>query len=117
MYTSRFTPANCSIRVRPLRSSRSGANVVNQYAIDFPGGVAFQSYDSLIAVFERDDGRLTLGRHYDYSATTSKYLAQWLRENFPFWDEIRTDYAGKSLKDTLRKAMEADCIGYNPDMV
>lgn len=112
----RFPPISTAYHVRPIISPRSGEAVRNQYSIEFPGGVAFQSYDSLIAIFEREDGRLTLGRDFDYSVTTSKWLHEWLRENFPFWDDIRSEYQGKSLSDTLRKAMAAGCIGYDENM-
>lgn len=107
-----------NFRVSPITSPRSGEAVRNQYAISAPGYRAFQSYDSLIAVFNVETGRLTLGRHFDYSVTTSKYLHVWLKEYAAgVWYDIRNEYQGKSLKDTLQKAIDAGAVDYDPDMV
>ena len=102
-----------NVHIRPITSSRSGRAVANQYTIQGPGYIAFQSYDSLIAVKAGD--RLTLGRHWDYSVTTSKYLWQWLSDNC--WYIVRQLPDGKSGADRIRKAIAAGLIYYDPDMV
>ena len=61
--------------VRNLASPRSWRPVANQYDLVMEKGVAFQSYDSLIAV--RMGGYLYLTDYHDYSNTTSKYATQW----------------------------------------
>ena len=104
-----------NIHVCPIASPRSGEAVRNQYTIKTPTLICFQSYDSLIAVYDIETETLTLGYHFDYSVTTSKYLHEWLKEycyrlycNFP---------KGKSLKDTLYKAIDAGMIIYDENMI
>jgi hypothetical protein len=62
-------------RFRNLCSPRSQRPVANQYDIEHENGIAFQSYDSLIAV--RMNGYLYLTDDHDYSSTTSKYATEW----------------------------------------
>ena len=61
--------------VHNLSSPRSGRDVPNQYELVCENGIAFQSYDSLIAV--RMNGYLYLTADHDYSKTTSKYATEW----------------------------------------
>lgn len=63
------------VRVRNLCSPRSYRPVSNQYDLEHENGIAFQSYDSLIAV--RMNGYLYLTDSHDYSNTTSKYATEW----------------------------------------
>lgn len=46
----------------------------NQYKILFTNCKVFQSYDSIIAIKYKDSEILHLGKDYNYSITTSKYL-------------------------------------------
>jgi hypothetical protein len=62
-------------KVRNLSSPRSWRPVANQYDLEHENGIAFQSYDSLIAV--RMNGYLYLTSDHDYSNTTSKYATEW----------------------------------------
>ena len=62
-------------RVRNLTSPRSWQPVPNQYDLEHENGIAFQSYESLIAV--RMNGYLYLTDYHDYSKTTSKYATEW----------------------------------------
>lgn len=62
-------------KVRNLTSPRSYRPVANQYDLEMDNGIAFQSYDSLIAV--RMNGYLYLTDYHDYSNTTSKYATEW----------------------------------------
>ena len=71
------------MKVRNMVSASSGREVANQFIISGDSKVIFQSYDSTICVIDYNkEGaeRITLGRHWDYSKTTSKYLYQFLRE-------------------------------------
>lgn len=77
------------LKVKNMVSASSGREVANQFVItnydDFNNTVTFQSYNSTICVVDfnkQGAERLTLGRHWDYSRTTSKYLYQFLREYF-----------------------------------
>jgi len=60
--------------------NNSGRAINNQFTISFNGGIAFQSYDSIIAI-KYDDDRVVLDKDYwNYSRTTSKYRSQFLNE-------------------------------------
>lgn len=104
-----------NIHVCPICSPRSGEPVRNQYTIKFPGKVCFQSYDSLIAVYDIEHEHLILGYHFDYSVTTLKYLREWLKKYcYPLYCDLPR---GKSLKDTLYKAIDNGLIEYDENMV
>lgn len=61
-------------------TGRSGP-VANQFLIRTEDGVAFQSYDSVIA-FKQYGGPVFLDRYYwDYSVTTGRYRNQFLGLN------------------------------------
>ena len=62
-------------KVQCLQSPRSGRDVPNQFDLIHENGIAFQSYDSLIAV--RMNGYLYLTDSHDFSKTTSKYATEW----------------------------------------
>lgn len=66
-------------KVTNLASPRSGRDVPNQYELIHENGIAFQSYDSLIAV--RINGTLYLTDYHDYSNTTAKYATAWTGHN------------------------------------
>lgn len=66
------------VKVSNLKT-RSGSDAPNQFHIDLGNGdVAFQSYNSTIAVIDKEG--LRFGKHWDYSRTTVKYLNQWLSD-------------------------------------
>ena len=50
----------------------------NQFKVFLGNGVAFQSYDSLIA-FKNDEGKVFLSDKWAYSKTTLKHLKLFLR--------------------------------------
>ena len=62
-------------KVQNLSSPRSYREVPNQYDLVCENGIAFQSYQSLIAV--KMNGYLYLTDYHDYSKTTSKYCNEW----------------------------------------
>lgn len=61
-------------KVVSLTSPRTGNTVANQVVIQCTNGTIFQSYESIIAVRLRTDGKLYVTDDFDYSKTTSKYL-------------------------------------------
>lgn len=103
------------LKIMPCTSTRTGEAVKNQYVISMPGVYAFQSYDSLIAVYNIDLQQLTLGKHFDYSVTTSKYLWQFLREHC--YSIYRKLPNGKSGKDILQKAINSGIVIYDENMI
>ena len=52
----------------------------NQFVIFGEQGVYFQSYDSVIAQKNYDDGKIYLSPSWDYSKTTLKHLYIFLRD-------------------------------------
>jgi hypothetical protein len=67
-------------KVNSLISNRSGRPVPNQFEIETDKYYIFQSYNSIIAKKERGFmGKVILDpKYWDYSATTLKYLKQFL---------------------------------------
>ena len=68
-----------NINVKNMRTSR-GNDVPNQFIIRTEEGTYFQSYNSMI-VFIPKEGKIQLGRNWDYSVTTGKYRNDFLGEN------------------------------------
>lgn len=64
--------------VQNFVSPRSGKAVANQFIVRTENGTFFQSYRSIVAKVD-NLGNVTLGRDWDYSRTTLKYLMQFLR--------------------------------------
>ena len=67
-------------KVENMTSPSSGREVANQFLIKIGGTEYFQSYDSIIGMWDKDG--ITLDETYwEYSTTTAKYRNQWLRMN------------------------------------
>ena len=60
--------------------NNSGRTVPNQFIIQGDNGRLFQSYDSAIALIDKDNV-VHLSQHWDYSTTTGKYRNQFLNED------------------------------------
>ena len=71
------------IKVRNMQNSK-GNNVPNQFIITCGRKTYFQSYDSIIAIINRDDEQTEIildeGK-WDYSVTTGKYRNYFLGES------------------------------------
>ena len=76
MFTANFTaPADADIstvHVVNMQSPRTGKPVINQFVVESSRYSFFQSYDPLIAVYDKKAHRVTLGCMWDYSQTTLK---------------------------------------------
>ena len=73
----------------------------------------FQSFDSIICIVDRHRSKITIGKNYDYSVTTSKYTAQF------FNDELGINGVNRT---RLRDAIKHGClcnysIEYNENLV
>lgn len=66
------------MKVKNMTSSR-GNDVPNQFLIETNEGTMFQSYNSNIA-FKYNNGKVVLGKNWDYSKTTGKYRNMFLGE-------------------------------------
>jgi hypothetical protein len=68
------------VRVENIKSPRSGRPVANQFLIQTPEGVYFQSYRTIIA-FQPLSGPIQLdANRWDCSVTTGKYRNWFLGE-------------------------------------
>ena len=85
--------------------TEGGYKVKNQWVLYDGDTIYFQSYFSIIAKLE--GGKLTLGRHWNYSHTTAKYRNKFIRHF--------TGMDGRA--DNLRKLMKEGTILYDETMV
>ena len=60
--------------------NEKGNPAANQFVINGNAGVYFQSYDSVIAQKNYDNGKIYLSPSWDYSKTTLKHLYIFLRD-------------------------------------
>lgn len=67
-------------KVSQMISERSGRPVKNQFIVTTEDGEWFQSYNSLIAFKPFGNGKILIGKDWDYSVTTGKYRNQFLGE-------------------------------------
>ena len=82
-------------KVKNMVSSQ-GNKVPNQYIIDTSGKEIFQSYKTIIAMKDYQNGKIYLDeRKWNYSTTTSKY---------------RNIFLGESSKETLKKIQNKEYI-------
>lgn len=99
--------------VRNMVSPRSGRPVANQFIINSNNAVIFQSYDSVIAIVDYDAqgaAELTLGKNWDYSTTTAKYLYEFLNEY------TRHIFGGNANRKAVKSAIENNEILYNDNL-
>lgn len=68
------------IKVRNMRSNRSGRNVSNQFVIETPSSRIFQSYNSVVVKIENGQTYLDCN-YWNFSNTTNKHRSTFLNEN------------------------------------
>ena len=71
------------MKIMNMNSTRTNKPVANQFVFIDADKIVFQSYESICCIIEKTAkgiGRITLGRDWDYSVTTCKYLFAFLRE-------------------------------------
>lgn len=69
------------MKIENMTSTR-GNKVANQFIAEFGNYTAFQSYSTLIAVYDHKNDTLYQDENF-YSVTTSKYLNIFIREYQP----------------------------------
>lgn len=55
-----------------------------------------QSYDSIIALYDKSTGWLTLFPKWDYSKTTKNHLFKWLSTTAPEYYNMLSEYKSKA---------------------
>lgn len=78
--------------------SSKGNKVANQFIIEFDNFIVFQSYNTLIAVYDHENDVMYQDIE-KYSMTTSKYLNMFIREYQPL-------HISKVKNNTLHKIIE-----------
>lgn len=58
----------------------NGNHAVNQFLVETTERTYFQSYETIIAVKDNNNGNITLSQDWCNSKTTSKHLYIWLRD-------------------------------------
>ena len=86
-------------------TGRTGKPVANQFIIMMPDGCIFQSYHSRICYYDIDENKLYFGTNWCYSRTTSKYLAQFLKECVPRWYDRLMSYGKRTLAGNIQQAI------------
>lgn len=78
-----------------------GNGAVNQFVLTVGNTIAFQSYDSTIAVVDRDDKTVTIFPDWNYSKTTGKHRNIFFRDYANIPDLASADGIKKALKNGL----------------
>lgn len=84
----------------------------NQFIYEDDKKVIFQSYDSIIAIYDKKKVCLTLGRDWDYSKTTKKHLYLFIYDFvrvYPISSIAYEKNKTKAIKDLIKSKV----IKYN----
>ena len=77
--------------------------------------VVLQSYNSIVAIVDRESGITTLGRHWDYSVTTLKHVYQFLEEyqpNLPY-----SILNSRTKKRSVENLIKDGFVFYDPELI
>ena len=73
------------IKVENMTSERSGRSVANQFIITTDNEITFQSYESIVAIYNRQTKVVKIYNDIaNCSRTTAKYFRQFLAVYIPF---------------------------------
>lgn len=78
----------------------------NQFVMEDNKKAIFQSYESVIAEYDKINDILTLGVDWDYSNTTRKYLYIFLEEIIPRLSQLHEDITSALLTKNKRKSIQ-----------
>lgn len=93
-----------------VHEMRKNAYVIDNAEMD---EIILQSYNSTVAVYDKEAEILTLGRHWDYSATTLRHIRQFLDEYIP-----RLPYmASATTKRGIEKLIKNKLVFYDAELV
>lgn len=95
----------------------------NQFIMEDDKKTIFQSYDSIIAIFDKKTRDLTLGCDWDYSRTTLKHLYIFLRDVI-YYDmtpeqkqDIMSALQSANTKKALQKLIDNKKINYESGLI
>lgn len=78
----------------------------NQFVMEDNEKAIFQSYESVIAEYDKINDILTLGIDWDYSNTTRKHLYIFLEEIIPRFSQLHEDITSALLTKNKRKSIQ-----------
>lgn len=85
----------------------------NQFLIENNDVAIFQSYDSVVAVYDKNTSELLLGCDFDYSVTTLKHL-YWFIAWFTERDDIKdVVFNASNKKQAIIKLIKQGVISYD----
>ena len=92
--------------------------VKNQFILENDEQLIFQSYNSIIAVYDKENDEMTLGNNWDYSTTTSKYLYKFIDTYFYYRNSKYNDLSkalcnANNKRNIIKKAIESGLIKLN----
>lgn len=97
-------------------------HVKNQFIIEDEDKIIFQSYASTIAIYNKPMHLLTLGKNWDYSTTTRKYLYMFINDYTYVKDEEENCYIDNYLNNTtnkrayIQKLIDRKVINYSEEL-
>lgn len=94
----------------------------NQFILENDKQLIYQSYHSIIAVYDKQKDKLTLGRDWDYSTTTSKYLYKFIDTYFYYmnskYKELSKELCNTNNKiNTIKKAIKNGLIEFDEELI
>ena len=87
----------------------------NQFIIESPEKVIFQSYQSTVAVIDKTGQHLTLGKDWDYSNTTRKHLYLFI-EVYCYHISILKALDQPNKAKAIQKLIDNGVIAYNENI-
>lgn len=78
----------------------------NQFVMEDNQKAIFQSYESVIAEYDKINDTLTLGIDWDYSNTTRKHLYIFLEEIVPRFSQLHEDVTSALLTKNKRQSIQ-----------
>lgn len=79
--------------------NKNGNGAVNQFVLTVGNTIAFQSYDSTIAVVDRDERTITLFPDWNYSKTTGKHRNIFFADYANIYAMSTLEGVKKAIKD------------------
>ena len=84
----------------------------NQFLVEENGKIYFQSYESVVACWDRETRTLTLGEDWDYSNTTRKHLYLFI-EDIVSLSELYELNAQKNKRAFIQNLINKNIIKYS----
>lgn len=88
----------------------------NQFVIEEEKRIIFQSYESIIAIYESRSQLLILGRDWDYSRTTAKHLYLFIND-YICNKEIEEVNNRTNKREYIQKLIDNGVIKYDKNLV